>query len=453
MKIMSRSYRIKSPAAIACAALLGWTASLAGHGQTRTLRREADPVILRAWRSAAIANQPISGYRVYAVHNGKVNPIPFQIDERTPKNRLVLTNGPEANVRDADGLFNRLDDLVFMARDLGDRAKPGSLPSGWKLAAEIQVQDPVDQSQAWAYLLYFDHHPPPLSAADYVSIDPQTSHITARNYSVGFSPPAPMVLGELVITPAGGGDNVDYCDRLKVRASARLWDLVDIRKTEEDFTSVMVAWKDGPVRVIRRTRSRVILFWNLPSPAAVFDNYYYYNWFSFPTSITLPFPAHKIISQGTIRVSMDSPRLSGQRRYRNSNWPEGVIQDGVMSEAEKQLAQDPRPFLWSSTGTVGPDGKDYGVWLNRLKVMTDNPGLDLRVYYVDDKNHLDPPDEEPGSYGNAGYQVTNLQGLPAGEYELLSVMFNVPVFSPELVPLYLNLMDQPLAVRLSPWPP
>jgi len=105
----------------------------------------------------------------------------------------------------------------------------------------------------------------------------------------------------------------------------------------------------------------------------------YYNSFSFPTSVTLPFDGDKIVSEGSFRVSIDSPRLSGQRRYRNSNWPEGVIQDGVMSETEIKLAADTRPFTWSSTGNPGPEGKDSGAWLNRLKVMTDNrPSVSIK---------------------------------------------------------------------------
>jgi hypothetical protein len=150
---------------------------------------------------------------------------------------------------------------------------------------------------------------------------------------------------------------------------------------------------------------------------------------------------------------MDSPKLSGQRRYRNSNWPEGVIQDGVMSETEKKLAADPRPFAWSSTGNPGPDGQDHGAWFNRLKVMNDDPHFQPRVYYVDDLNHADPPDEEFGSYGNGGYQVSDLQGLPAGTYTLVSVMFNAPVFSPEMVPRYLDILDHPLQVQVAHLPP
>jgi hypothetical protein len=36
---------------------------------------------------------------------------------------------------------------------------------------------------------------------------------------------------------------------------------------------------------------------------------------------------------------------------------------------------------------------------------------------------------------------------------MVSVMNNVPVFSPELVPLYLNILDHPLEVQLLPLAP
>jgi hypothetical protein len=432
-------------------AALGLAFAVQAQSPIRTLQREADPLVITAAQAGAISARPLSGYRVFAVSAGRVRAVPFQLDERNRKGDYVFSNGREKNPRDGNGVFDGRDELVLMARDAGDRARPGDLPPGFAAGAELRVSDPVDSGQGFFYLLYFEQNPPPRSADDYVAIDPQTSRIAARNYFLGFSRKAPMALDELGVTPAGGGDNVDYCDRLKARVHLKIWNTIAIDKNEEDFTSEMAAWIDGPVRVIRRTRSRLILFWNIPSPSAVFDNLYYYSSFSFPTSVTLPFDAGKIVSEGSFRVSIDSPRLSGQRRYRNSNWPEGVIQDGVMSEAEKKLAADPRPFTWSATGNPGPDGRDHGGWFNRLKVMDDNPRFQPRVYYVDDLNHADPPDEEPGSYGNGGYQVSDLQGLPAGTYTLVSVMYNAPAFAPEDAPRYLDILDHPLRVTVSPW--
>lgn len=412
--------------------------------ERRTLVRESDPVIVVAKDARPLAGMKISGMRVYAFRDGRFEPIPFQVDEKTRGGDFVFPHGREKNPQHADGVFNGHDELVMMARDLGDRIpKVSERISGYERAHELSVRDPVDDGRAFAYVLYFVSDPPALSPIDYVSIDPATSRITARNYTLGFSPEVPMSINELRVTEAGGGDNVNYCDRAKARFSCVIAG-VKIEKNEEDFEVEMTAWIDGPVRVVRRTRSRLILLAGIPTPSARLDNIYYYNSFSFPVEVYLPIDVGFVVKDPQLRISMDSPRLAGERRYRNSLYPEGVIQDGKMSEREKELAADQRPFTWSSTGTVGPDGKDHGAWINLMLVESDNPDWKPRVFYIDDENHLDPPDDEPGSFGNAGYQISGITNLSAGTYHVETVMYSVPVFEPAMVELYLRILDHPL---------
>ncbi len=377
------------------------------------------------------------------------SPIPFQVDEKTKKNDFVFHHGLEKNPEDRDGLFNGNDELVIMARDLGDRVVDiSSAMAKASIAAEISARDPVDGGMGFAYLFYIKNAPPPLSDVDYATIDPQTSRITTLHYELAFSEKAPMSIGELRVHEAGSGDGVNYCDRFKARVHVKVAG-ISIAKNEEDFTSEMVAWIDGPVRVIRRTRSQLNLFWNIPSPSARMDNIYYYNSFAFPIEVYLPIDVGFIVKEPHFRVSGDSPRLSGQRRYRNNLYPEGVIQDGKMSDLEKKLAADTRPIVWSSTGTTGPDGKDYGGWFNRILVEGDNPDWRPRVFYIDDADHLDPPDDEPGSYGNGGYQIDGLTDITAGTYHLESTMYSVPVFEPGMAELYMRILEHPLEIELK----
>jgi hypothetical protein len=83
-------------------------------------------------------------------------------------------------------------------------------------------------------------------------------------------------------------------------------------------------------------------------------------------------------------------------------------------------------------------------------VEGDNPEWKPRVFYVDDENHLDPPDLEPGSFGNGGYQVSGLTSLSAGTYRLDSVMYSVPAFEPSMADQYLRILDHPLEVKIRP---
>lgn len=428
--------------------------TLAGPGtgagdKARSLVRESDAIIVKGRGGGPLAERPIAGIRVYAWRQGRLQPIPFQIDEKTKDGDFIFPNGKEKDPGEGDGKFNGNDELIIMSRDLGDPAeKPAGLISGYDKAAELTARDPVDGGAGYAYLFSFSGPAPARSSMYYVTINPATSRITALAYVLGFSKKAPMAMDELRVTPGGGGDNVDYCDRLKARLHCKIGG-VSIDKNEEDFTNEMTAWIEGPVRVVRRTRSRLILVWNIESPSAKLDNVYYYNSFSFPTEVYLPIDLGFIVSDATFRVSVDSPRLSGQRRYRNSLYPAGVIQDGKMSEEEKKLAADPRPFTWSSTGTTGPDGKDHGAWFNRLLVQGDNPQWKPRVFYIDDANHADPPDQEFGSYGNGGYQISGLTSLSKGTYRLESVMYATPVFEPAMAPLFMRILDHPLKIELK----
>jgi hypothetical protein len=418
-------------------------------GQLRTITRDSDPVIVSGNAAGGLTDQAIAGLRAYALREGKIAPVPFQVDEKTGKGDFIFPDGPEKNPQDGDGIFNGNDELVIMARDLGDQADSLSLfVLGWERAVEIVATDPQDGGRGFAYVVSYRKDPPTRAELDYVNLDPATSRVSALFYNLGFSKEAPMALAELSVTSVGGGDGVDYCDRLKARLHCVVAG-VEINKTEEDFTNELVAWIDGPVRVVRRTRSRLILFWNIPSPSARLDNIYYYNSFSFPTEIYLPIDVGFAVKDAHFRVSVDSPKLAGERRYRNSLYPEGVIQDGTMSDDEKTMAADRRPFSWSSTGTVGTDGKDHGAWFNRLVVEGDNPDWKPRIFYVDNEKDLDPPDQEPGSFGNGGYQIDGLTDITAGTYRLDSVMYATPAYEPEMAPLFMRTLDFPILVEVK----
>lgn len=441
------SLRSKTAVFFMGAALVG-AAFSARAGTARTMVRESDPVILRGADAGAVQGARISGLRVYAFRDGSFGPVPFQVDEKTKGGDFVFQQGEEADPKDGDGLWNGNDELVLMARDLGDRADAYPDLKGWDKGTLLTARDPVDGGVGFVYVLFFPGEAPPLSPVDYVDIDPVSGRIEALHYRLGFAAEAPMAMDELVVTEAGGGDGIDYTDRLKARLHCSVAG-IDIDKNEEDFLVRLVAWNDGPVRVVRRTRSRLILFMGIPSPAARLDNIFYYNSFSFPTEVYLPVEVGFIVKEAHFRVSVDSPRLAGERRYRNNLYPEGVIQDGRMSAAEKEMASDRRPISWTSTGTVGPDGKDHGAWFNRLVVEGDNPDWKPRVFYIDDENHQDAPDKEPGSFGNGGYQIDDLKDITAGVYHVESIMYSVPVWDPSMAELYMRVLDHPLEINLK----
>ncbi len=410
----------------------------------KTLSRITDPIIIAGEKIPSLLGSATGSLRVYsATDDGVLEPIPYQIDERDAEGGLVFPFGPKSGA-DADPSFDANDELVFMSRDTGTRAARDAWPAGADCGVEITVSDPLDGSTGYAYLLRFDN-PPPRSETEYVQFIPGKSLIVSPNYETGFCPDATISFCNLTLTEKGGGDGSDYMDRLKIRARGTLRLVkAEIVKTETDFVSEVIAWIDGPVRVIRRSNNIMYLFWKIPSPGSLIDNVYYLDSFIFPTEVDVPFDLNMLLADFKFRVSTDHNSHASGKRYANANNPGGVIIDGVTSEAEKAMSDD--PFDWMVVHGTREGGR--GGWVNRIKF---DAGLEARPYmfYNDDASTPEPPEDDPGQYGNTGFDVRNMHTLKQGVWRIESFMYNDPDYHPGDEIEYLNILDHPLQVGIS----
>src|SRR5262249_1878043 len=75
-------------------ALLAWSTASAhvlSTPETKTLEREQDPVIVRTGLLAGLPDRETSRYRLYAVRNGRLEPVPFQFDARGADGEFILS--------------------------------------------------------------------------------------------------------------------------------------------------------------------------------------------------------------------------------------------------------------------------------------------------------------------------------------------------------------------------
>jgi len=430
-----------------CSALILFACSTSLYSTVvlpKTLDRTEDPVIIEGKDfPERILGLPIENYGLFAYLDGKFSPIPFQIDERK-NGDYVFPLGPKADEDIDDGKFDADDELVFMVKDSGGYAPQPFWPKGVKLCAPIEITDPLNDKKAWAFLFLFDKRAP-RSKTDYVRYEHKTETIYAQRYVMSFHPKAKLGFGYLAITKEGNGPggDVNSADRLKIRFEATTILGIKIQRHEEDFTSKTIAWIDGPVRIIRRVKARIILFLKIPSPAAKLDNIYYFNSFEFPVLVDLPFDPSKFFKSSTFRVSSDGLCKNLGKRFYNSRNKEGVIIDGRMSEDEKNL--DLGTYTWMLA--TGP--KEHpGGWFSRLFYDKNSP-THPKLYYVDDRTRSDPPEDSLGQCAEIGYYIENLQLLKNGTFELISVMHQIPHYEPGDEVEYLNIVDHPLQVKCS----
>lgn len=240
----------------------------------KTLRRFHDPVKLETAQLDELPDRRIAQLRLYTVQSGVATPIPFQFDPRDDDGELVFSD--EAS--DVHSAFDDNDELVFMAKDTGDRATRAALPAISDAALELEVTDPLTGERGWTYLVHFREEPPPPSPLTYATFDVETNTVRAQFYTMEYFPGRDFFTG-MRIAPEAGGTGENILDRMKVRMNPRFSFLLagwSPHLTEGDFSVTIDGVRNGPVRAVGRVRQRLKLGRFFPEiPRGTTYTYYY----------------------------------------------------------------------------------------------------------------------------------------------------------------------------------
>jgi hypothetical protein len=299
----------------------------------------------RGWEVVTVEGRDFpSAFRVavgrltlWRMTGGKLQPIRFQIDERDGSGQLALPNGPEPSQDESPGVFDDNDLLVFAARDSGDQARVAN-------AAEIQVTDPLTGASRWAYVR-LDAGMPAGMPED-VEYDAGARLVRARAYSLTLGTHVPTAFSFMDGNRAYGRN---LLDRLKVRVTARVfWGLLQFRRNEDDVTTILLAWKSGPVRVIHRSQLKVRLGYGLSPPKIVAEDFYTADTFESPIIVRLPFDLRYVFGDLTVRIFLDFDGLHHSRIFADGHQPEPIGCD--------QPAPAVNGIATNWFGVAGPEG-------------------------------------------------------------------------------------------------
>ena len=348
--------------------------------------RDLDPVVI-AGSGAELTGFPLDHYGLYARRGDGWDPVPFQIDEVDPKGRVLLGNGEPGGKDSEPGVFDANDELVFLARDAGERC-PGDalLPGGASARSEIALSDPLKGAKSWVYLLAFDT-PPERSSVDYVRYEPGRKQVVTTRFTAGFDPRFPVSTAAYAFAPGIGGDGEDILDRVKVRLNFKV--LISLDATEEDIRVKEIGYTDGPVRVILRSRNKLELVVGIPGSSTVGDTLFYESFVDFPFLVDFPVRP----SRFRVLVYDDFRDCTGWSFF-NSNNPAAHPVDGRMDDGDRRL--DPSPWTWSALS----NGK---VTFWSLAVVPPSCPVKPHLYFNDDRGSLRPPEDVPGELPGAGW--------------------------------------------------
>lgn len=407
---------------------------IASTNVKKTLKRNMDPVVITGDQCLNIVGQRISNYGLYSLKKGKLLPIPFQIDEINDKGLFVLTREKGKTYDRDKRYFDLNDQLVFMARDTGDRIKDTSILKKVATACiEITIIDPITSEEGWVYLVTSQILLSP-STVDYTNYDHENMQVVALNYITKFNKKFPVVAAKYAFWKNIGGDGTDLIDRVKVRITMKK--IFTMKRTEEDIKVKEIGYIDGPVRVIIHTANTTPLILGIPASKTRQNTLYYYAHTDFPFVVHFPVTP----SQFNTVIIDDFINCRGWTFYSSTN-PGGHILDGVMDESDKQL--DLSPWDWS----VITNGK-LSFW-SRCIYPPKCP-VKAYLYFKDDMDIRDKLEDITGELPGLGYDFKEgWDKVTDTPIEFRLIHFYTKAYIPGNEKEIINVHDHPLKISVK----
>ena len=400
-------------------------------GEARTLTRSIDPLEVSGSAVLNMTGAELSRLRLLSSRNGKLTPIPFQIDQKNVENDWVWDVIPESPELD-DGfndetsfrvehrkdlthdnqdppgkdIFDTNDVVVFLVKDAGDQDREAVLQLGAKRLVELEIADPVDQGKGWVYLAWFESGAPALSDVRYVRYEPANFRVSGPQHEFLYSPDHTMVLDDFRL----GGVSVLTENRIRGEVTAGVGPMVlDIEFSEKTIKGYNAGYIEGPVRIIKRSVEHIRLGPGIVSPAVNCDHFHYPWHAEIPVLISKRFPVRQVSIRATsifraskfIRAEVD-----------------GVVKPIILGKGSTQgnlLAENPEVDWIALTG----DGISV---INSVKVPEKHRGhLDVSPWLVNVTGTPDTEATKSVAGVEAGYLIKTTDKTPDGDHVIHSV--------------------------------
>jgi hypothetical protein len=403
------------------------------NGSAVTSPRSWEPLVMAGAKFPQLLGVREDRLEVLAINHGRCEPIPFQIDERRGDGRYVMPNGPLPVASDEPGILRASDELVLMVTDMASSgAHNQCLKTG---TLEIEATDPLGGPPRYAYIDAVDS--PRLTTRKYIYYDPNLDRIETDFYRIGLTRgwPTDFALQDRIHCGAP-----DLIDRFKVRTVARILKVFSYQMNEDDIRNRLLAWKMGPIRMLRLESHSVNLLFGIRSPEVRSQVFLYRNYLEAPTRVSFAWVPRLILNHVRVRLDVDYLNLDGfVLTWSGMTLPPVVVGSNSLAEHEISSADDRRPVEWIA---LRGDG--------RLLLQTLRPSPDLklisRTLYYRNSTAADLPERYPGEHPGVGYITTGYRNLSSGSHTFDSLFIIAPGSCDPWT--LMHEIETPLAVRV-----
>jgi hypothetical protein len=339
-------------------------------------------------------------------------PIPWQLDELDSGGRLVLDQGPQPNSDDPPRLIDENDEIWWMAEDVGRRMRKNEIPPSADCVVEFHVRV---RRAGWEGRVYAVglRDLAPRSPTSYVRYDPDADLIAGARVSLGFSGPTPQ---HLLLHDGGRRPALNLLDRLKVRASAWFLGLIPMSRDEGDLSTEFVAWRAGPIRVVRRQRQWIRLGWGIRSPTFGSDTYFYRDFAELPVRLRLNFPPTYFFSRIKVEAILDFRDLTGWKLV--APGLAEPLKVGTLQRVNEKLNGLPADWF----ALMGSDI----ILVQVLGTSASLATVERRLLYRE-HNQSHPPEAIAGERPGVGYRLTRWGDVGSGVHWFSSTSYALPV--------------------------
>jgi hypothetical protein len=429
-------------------------AGLIGH--ERTDGRYYEPVEIPGEVLSSLTGTALNNLAVYSFENGRWLQILSQIDEVTTEGNFVLTHGPEANAGEGNGVLDKQDLIVFMARDSGEKAPEGELPYTAEQLVSVEIFDPLTRESAWVYITYFPGTIPVAGHHPYALL------LSHENFNVRFSSygydgltndrekeSMPTIfINKLWVLEDSGGNGENIIDRQKIRGNITfLGGMIEVPINEKIVSGGLVAYKPGGVRIITHSVMYPLFPLGIKGPRFYIDSIMVDTLTLTTTTVNVPFDPGSLISDMTLVFMTDlSPAAKGMYYYNSMN-KGGFLIDGKMDD--KELAFKNGKDEWRLI--TGQQGTQIQYTVFDPKFMTDGKASST---YNDNESEHHPPENFPGDIGAAADSI-NIKSLPAGSYQIKTFgcvphdFYDPEGLDRDFLESILNISNAPLQIKVD----
>ena len=295
----------------------------------------------------------------------------------------------------------------MMVSDFGERiADTKLLPAN---SFEIELQDSLGGANRYAYIAAVAQ--PHLSAKTYVNYEPGLHTVRTESYRLTMKNELP---DSFVVEQNNNESGEEIARGFEAEAQAPLFNLFSMRLTERDIRSEVLAYKTGPIRVIRKLRHRVNLGLGIHSPSVMRTDLFYRDSIDEPFVVDLPWIPALLFGNISARAdTMLRVEPEGTLSWSDLGTASLRLDDGTLASNIQNHSKADWLMLSTRSGTLA------GIFLP-TPAMEDVPP---QLYYRSGtSSRSDDVDARP----RLGYLLSGWQRLPRGRHRFDFVLVHVP---------------------------